>query len=604
MSDMLFAQINQPPTSWSSTFFYMMIIAIGLIALMFCIFLAKYFNLWIQAKMTQANVTIWELVGMSFRKVNPNIIVRSKIMAYQAGLSEKDGMTTRRLEAHYLAGGNVPNVVRALIAANRADIPLSYKRAAGDRPGRPQRARGRADERQPQGDPLPRPELRDGTTIDGVAKNGIQLKVKAKVTVRTNLDRLVGGATDETIIARVGEGIVNAIGSADTHKQVLEKPDSISKRVLEKGLDAGTAYEILSIDIADIDVGDNIGANLQALQAEADTRVARAKAEERRAFAVAKEQEMIAHVQENRAKVVQAEAEIPMAIAEAFRKGNLGITDYYNLRNVQADTEMRNAIAGTGNNAARREPVVTPMSVGATSFFFDVSCRSGLAEGGSMRFEILIQFIVPLMFLAIWALTSLLNRDAQPLPPRPTRPPGPGGPRPLSRVPAQPESRASSMGSLPQRSAATSLADQQPMWTAASSPPSRPERAPGRPPLKSLDDAIVYIENDSIKRSAARPGSSPLPAQGASNGSRPRAAQQRKSSRGRGGATGIPSGQGRSEPRTQRVLSDQVNQSMALQRNKPLEITPLFTSMAPLSLPLTQSEAAPRCSRNAVPPTL
>jgi uncharacterized protein YqfA (UPF0365 family) len=192
-------------------------------------------------------------------------------------------------------------------------------------------------------------------TIDGVAKNGIQLKVKAKVTVRTNIDRLVGGATDETIIARVGEGIVNAIGSADTHNQVLEKPDSISKRVLEKGLDAGTAYEILSIDIADIDVGDNIGANLQALQAEADTRVARAKAEERRAFAVAAEQEMIAQVQENRAKVVLAESEVPLAIAEAFRQGNLGVTDYYHLRNIQADTDMRSAIGGTGN--ARREVV-------------------------------------------------------------------------------------------------------------------------------------------------------------------------------------------------------------------------------------------------------
>ena len=198
---------------------------------------------------------------------------------------------------------------------------------------------------------MPRPSS-GRNSIDGVAKDGIQLKVKAKVTVRTNLDRLVGGATDETIIARVGEGIVNAIGSADTHKQVLEKPDTISKRVLEKGLDAGTAYEILSIDIADVDVGDNIGANLQALQAEADTRVARAKAEEHRAFAVAKEQEMIAQVQENRAKVVEAEAEIPRAIAEAFRHGNMGIHDYYSLRNVQADTEMRNAIAGTGNAGA------------------------------------------------------------------------------------------------------------------------------------------------------------------------------------------------------------------------------------------------------------
>jgi len=359
MSAMLFAQVNQPPPSWSSTIFYMMIIAIGLFALIFCIFLAKYFNLWIQAKMTQANVSIWDLVGMTFRKVNPNIIVRSKIMAYQAGLSEKDGVTTRALEAHYLAGGNVPNVVRALIAANRADIPLSYKRAAAiDLAGR-----NVLEAVQTSVNPkvIPCPDPTQGRlTIDGVAKNGIQLKVKAKVTVRTNLDRLVGGATDETIIARVGEGIVNAIGSADTHLMVLEKPDSISKRVLEKGLDAGTAYEILSIDIADIDVGDNVGANLQALQAEADMRVARAKAEERRAFAVAKEQEMLAHVQENRAKVVQAEAEVPMAIAEAFRMGNLGITDYYQLRNVQADTEMRNAIAGTGGNAARREPVVTP----------------------------------------------------------------------------------------------------------------------------------------------------------------------------------------------------------------------------------------------------
>ena len=298
--------------------------------------------------MTDANVGIFELVGMSFRKVNPNIIVRSKIMAYQAGLSEREGITTKSLEAHYLAGGNVPNVVRALIAANRADIPLSYKRAAAiDLAGR-----NVLEAVQTSVNPkvIPCPDPTQGRlTIDGVARNGIQLKVKAKVTVRTNIERLVGGATDETIIARVGEGIVNAIGSADTHSQVLEKPDSISKRVLEKGLDAGTAYEILSIDIADIDVGDNIGANLQALQAEADTRVARAKAEERRAFAVASEQEMIAAVQENRAKLVLAEAEVPLAIADAFRKGNLGVTDYYHMRNLMADTEMRSSIAGTGN---------------------------------------------------------------------------------------------------------------------------------------------------------------------------------------------------------------------------------------------------------------
>ena len=289
---------------------------------------------------------------MSFRKVNPNIIVRSKIMAYQAGLSEKDGVTTPAWRRTTWPAATCRTSSGALIAANRADIPLSYKRAAAiDLAGR-----NVLEAVQTSVNPkvIPCPDPSQGrNTIDGVAKNGIQLKVKAKVTVRTNIDRLVGGATDETIIARVGEGIVNAIGSADTHEQVLEKPDTISKRVLEKGLDAGTAYEILSIDIADIDVGDNIGANLQALQAEADTRVARAKAEERRAFAVAKEQEMIAAVQENRAKVVEAEAEVPLAIAEAFRKGNLGVTDYYNLRNVQADTEMRTAIAGTGNS--RRE---------------------------------------------------------------------------------------------------------------------------------------------------------------------------------------------------------------------------------------------------------
>ncbi len=341
-----FAQVDPAINSWS-TYLVLMIVAIALFSLVACIFFAKYFNLWIQAKMTGANVGILELVGMSLRKVNPNIMVRSKIMAIQAGLAEKDGVTTRSLEAHYLAGGNVPNVIRALIAANRADIPLSYKRAAAiDLAGR-----NVLEAVQTSVNPkvIPCPDPTQGRlTIDGVAKNGIQLKVKAKVTVRTNIDRLVGGATDETIIARVGEGIVNAIGSAETHNQVLAQPDSISKRVLEKGLDAGTAYEILSIDIADIDVGDNIGANLQALQAEADTRVARAKAEERRAFAVAAEQEMIATVQEYRAKVVSAEAEVPLAIAEAFRKGNLGITDYYHLRNIQSDTEMRSAIAGTG----------------------------------------------------------------------------------------------------------------------------------------------------------------------------------------------------------------------------------------------------------------
>ena len=315
---------------------------------------AKYFNLWIQAKTTNANIGLLDLIGMTFRKVNPNIMVRSKIMAIQAGLSEKEGVSTRSLEAHYLAGGNVPNVVRALIAANRADIPLSWKRAAAiDLAGR-NVLEAIQTSVNPKVIDCPDP-TKGRQTVDAVAKDGIQLKAKARVTVRTNIDRLVGGATEETIIARVGEGIVTTIGSADSHKTVLENPDMISKRVLEKGLDAGTAFEILSIDIADIDVGDNIGANLQATQAEADMRVARAKAEERRAFAVAMEQEQIASVQENRAKVVLAEAEVPLAIAEAFRKGNLGITDYYNLQNVQADTEMRSSIAGTNPGNTRRE---------------------------------------------------------------------------------------------------------------------------------------------------------------------------------------------------------------------------------------------------------
>ena len=348
--------LAQAPFSGSQFIVVAIVAVIGFFLLISFVLLAKYFNLWVQAKFSEAKVTLIELVGMSLRKVNPNIIVRAKIMAIQAGLSDKDGITTRSLEAHYLAGGNVPNVVRALIAANRADIPLSYKRAAAiDLAGR-----NVLDAVQTSVNPkvIDCPDPTKGRqTIDGIAKNGIQLKVKARVTVRTNIDRLVGGATEETIIARVGEGIVTTIGSAESHNLVLENPDSISKRVLEKGLDAGTAFEILSIDIADIDVGDNIGANLQAAQAEADTRVARAKAEERRAFAVAMEQEFLAAVQENRAKVILSEAEIPLAIAEAFRKGNLGVTDYYNLRNVQADTEMRSTIAGTGNNSARREPV-------------------------------------------------------------------------------------------------------------------------------------------------------------------------------------------------------------------------------------------------------
>ncbi|MFO0959457.1 MAG: flotillin-like protein FloA [Isosphaeraceae bacterium] len=334
------------------TFVVIACIFIAFVALFAFIVFAKYFQLWIQAATSGADVKLRDLIGMTFRKVNPQIIVRSKIMAVQAGLTDRDGLTTRSLENHYLAGGNVPNVIRALIAATRAEIPLNWRRATAiDLAGR-NVLEAIQTSVNPKVIDCPDP-TKGRQTIDAVAKDGIQLKVKARVTVRTNVDRLVGGATEETIIARVGEGIVTTIGSAETHKLVLENPDMISKRVLEKGLDAGSAFEILSIDIADVDVGDNIGANLQANQAEADMRVARAKAEERRALAVAMEQEFIARVHENKALVVAAEAEVPRAIAEAFRKGNLGIHDYYNLRNIQADTEMRNSIAGTGN--VRRE---------------------------------------------------------------------------------------------------------------------------------------------------------------------------------------------------------------------------------------------------------
>lgn len=333
-----------------------LLIGLGLVLLFAFVFVAKFFNLWIQSWTTRAGIGLMDLVGMSLRRVNPNVIVRSKIMAMQAGLSDKDGVTTKALEAHFLAGGSVPSVIKALIAANRAEIPLSWRRAAAiDLAGR-NVLEAIQTSVNPKVIDCPDP-MKGRTTVDAVAKDGIQLKAKARVTVRTNIDRLVGGATEETIIARVGEGIVTTIGSAENHKQVLENPDMISKRVLEKGLDAGTAFEILSIDIADIDVGDNIGANLQAQQAEADTRVARAKAEERRAFAVAREQEMMALIQENRSKVVLAEAEVPQAIASALRDGKLGVMDYYNLRNIQADTEMRAAIAGTGHNENTNRPV-------------------------------------------------------------------------------------------------------------------------------------------------------------------------------------------------------------------------------------------------------
>jgi len=321
-------------------------IAIGvtaaIIGLIFVIVILHFGRLWIQAKFSKTPMSFFELVGMSFRRVNSNLIVNTKIQAWKAGLT---GITTEDLEAHYLARGRVPNVVVALISAQRANIPLDFRTACAiDLAGR-----DIVDAVQTSVNPkvidAPNPSL-GRTTIDAVAKDGIQLKARARVTVRTNIKQLVGGATEETVIARVGEGIVSAIGSSESHKAVLENPDKISKAVLDKGLDAGTAYEILSIDIADVDVGVNIGAQLQADQAEADKKRFQAEAEKRRAMAMAREQEMRAEVQENRAKVVLAEAEVPKAMAEAFRSGNLGIMDYYRMKNIQADTGMRDHIAG------------------------------------------------------------------------------------------------------------------------------------------------------------------------------------------------------------------------------------------------------------------
>lgn len=292
-------------------------------ALIFIFMLGKYFNLWLRSFVTRARINPFSLVFMSLRKVNPNVIVDAKISGVQAGL---DHISTQAMEAHYLAGGNVTKVMRALIAAHRARINLDWDTAAAiDLAGRDvlEAVRTSVDPKV-----IDCPDTRHGrTTLDGVAKDGIQLKARARVTVRTNLKQLVGGATEDTIIARVGEGIVSAIGSSASHRDVLANPALIAQAVLRKSLDAQTAYEIVSIDIADIDVGDNVGARLQADQAEADMRVARAKAEQRRAEAVAKEQESQADTQENRAKVILAEAEIPRAIADAFRTGQLSATE-------------------------------------------------------------------------------------------------------------------------------------------------------------------------------------------------------------------------------------------------------------------------------------
>ncbi len=309
---------------------------------------ARFFRLWIQSVMTGAGIRMFDLLGMTFRKVNPAIITRTKIMAVQAGLDESTGITSKALEAHYLAGGNVPQIIRAMIAAMKAKtIKLTYQEATAiDLAGRDVLEAVQISV-YPKVIDCPA-KASDRSTLDAVAKNGIQLKVRARVTVRANLQRLIGGATEETIVARVGEGIVSAIGSAESHETVLQNPDVISKTVLARRLDAQTAFEIVSIDIADIDVGENIGARLQADRAEADMRVARARAEGRRAMAAAAEQEKVAMVEESRAQLVAAEAEVPKAMADSFRSGRLGILDYYKLRNVQADTDMRASIAGNG----------------------------------------------------------------------------------------------------------------------------------------------------------------------------------------------------------------------------------------------------------------
>ncbi|WP_243386278.1 flotillin-like protein FloA [Bacillus kexueae] len=314
-----------------STFLLLGLIAIGFI-LLAVLFTFVPVMLWISALAAGVRISIFTLIGMRLRRVIPSRVINPLIKAHKAGLD----VTTNQLESHYLAGGNVDRVVNALIAAERANIELSFERCAAiDLAGRDVLEAVQMSVN---------PKVIETPFIAGVAMDGIEVKAKARITVRANIDRLVGGAGEDTIIARVGEGIVSTIGSSSNHKKVLENPDLISQTVLGKGLDSGTAFEILSIDIADVDIGKNIGAILQTDQAEADKNIAQAKAEERRAMAVAKEQEMRAKVEEMRAKVVEAEAQVPLAMAEALRSGNIGVMDYMNIKNISADTEMRDSI--------------------------------------------------------------------------------------------------------------------------------------------------------------------------------------------------------------------------------------------------------------------
>jgi len=333
----------------SSNILYWVIGFIVLLLLLLVIFMLKFLNLWVQAYLSRAKTSLFSLVGMQLRRVNPTVIVRAQISAIQAGME----MNVRDLEAHYLAGGNVINVIRALIAADRANLGLDFRRAAAiDLAGRDV-----LEAVQTCVNPkvIDCPDPSKGK-VAAMAKDGIQVLARARVTVRANINRLVGGATEETIVARVGEGIVSTIGSSNTHKDVLENPDAISKTVLSKGLDAGTAFEILSIDIADVDIGENIGSRLQADQAEADKRVAQAAAEGRRAMAVAAEQENSSTVMANRATLVLAESEVPKAMADAFRSGHLGVMDFYRMRNIEADTKMRGQIAASEQQQSDEGP--------------------------------------------------------------------------------------------------------------------------------------------------------------------------------------------------------------------------------------------------------
>lgn len=321
---------------------FILFVAVGVVVLFFFFFTVIPTGLWISAVASGVWVSIFSLIGMRLRRVTPSRIIYPLIKARKAGLQ----VGQDRLEAHYLAGGNVDRVIDALIAADKANIPLSFDEATAiDLAGRDVLEAVKVSVN---------PKVINTPAVSAVAKDGIQMIATARITVRVQIQRLVGGAGEETIIARVGEGIVSTIGSAVSHKEVLENPDKISKTVLAKGLDAGTAFEILSIDIADVDVGKNIGAQLQTDQAEADKRVAQARAEERRAMAVAHEQEMRARVEEMRAKVVESEAEVPMALAEAFRAGKLGVMDYYQMQNLQADTSMRGAISESSRRDASR----------------------------------------------------------------------------------------------------------------------------------------------------------------------------------------------------------------------------------------------------------